>query len=135
MARTGGDIVEISYNHPTIGSGVLYPKSGEEFNYDIGGIRTDDEAQGVTGDGRTLNKKTRSRWMIEGPVGWDMNVEDELQKLTDMAGDPLEADWTTTHVNGDVRRATGSPVGDVVGNAGSATIALKVAGGGVLEKI
>ena len=69
MARVGGDITEISFNHPTIGSGVLYPKSGEEFNYDLGGIRTDDDAKGTTGDGQSIKKMTRNRWMIEGPIG------------------------------------------------------------------
>lgn len=135
MSRIGGDILEVSYNHPTIGSGVLYPKSGEESSYDLGGFRTDDDAQGTTGDGRTLRKITRNRWVFEVPIGWDMLLTDELDKLKKMAGDPIEAEWSISHLNGDVHRGTGAPVGDLVGNGGAATIPLKVSGGGEMQKV
>jgi hypothetical protein len=39
-----GDILEVTYNHPTLGSGVFYPKANEGNKFDPGGFRNNDDA-------------------------------------------------------------------------------------------
>ena len=36
MAVVGGDIVELTFNHPTLGSGIIFPKSAEDSTFDLG---------------------------------------------------------------------------------------------------
>lgn len=135
MAAVGGDIIEITYNHPTLGSGTYYPKSGESFTLDLGGVKGNDDANMVDGGGNTIRQLNRTRWSCEGPVAWDSNVALELDTVTALAGDPVEADWTISHINGTVWGGKGAPVGDVQGDTNAATFTLKISGGGKLKKI
>jgi len=131
----GGDIIEITYNHPTIGSGIIYPKASEESKYDLGGMRSEDDNKGVDGSGTMIDKMTRVRWSFETTIAWDMNVREELEALVALASDPVAANWTFTHINGTVYGAIGKPVGDMSGNGNNATFALKLSGGGILKQI
>jgi hypothetical protein len=131
----GGDIIEITYNHPTLGSGVIYPKASEDSTYDLGGFRSNDEASGIDGGGNMIDQINRVRWSFEVAVSWDMNIREDLDRLVELAGSPVQADWTFTHINGTVFGGTGKPVGDMQGNGNQATFALKVSGGGKLKKI
>lgn len=135
MAAVGGDITEITYNHPTLGTGTIFPKSGEDSTYDLGGLRGNDDANMVDGSGGSIRQLNRVRWSFEVTVAWDMNSRAELEKLTALAGDPVEAEWTITNINGTVYGGTGAPVGDMQGNGNAATFTLKVSGGGALKKI
>jgi len=135
MAAVGGDIVEITYNHPTLGSGTLFPKASEDSTYDLGGPRGNDDANMVTGNGQTIRQLNNVRWTFEVTLAWDMNSKEDLEKLTKMAGDPDEADWTFSHINGTIYSGKGSPVGDIKGNGNTSTTPLKVSGGGKLKKI
>ena len=56
MAYSGGDTLNITYNHPTIGSGTLFCKAAEDGTIDVGGIRTADDENNVTGDGQMLQQ-------------------------------------------------------------------------------
>lgn len=132
MAATGGDITEITYNHPTLGSGTLYPKAKEDSTLNHGGFRSEDDENGVDGSGRMIDKMSRGRWSVECVVGWDNNVAKELEAVVKMAKSSVEADWTFTHVSGQVYGATGKPVGNLNGAMAAATFQLKVAGGGEL---
>lgn len=131
----GGDIREVSYNHPTYGQGLFDPKSGEDSTYDLGGRRANDDTASVTAQGQPIYELTMVRWVFEVPIKWDMLNDNEIKVLSDMAGDLIDAEWTFTHVNGSVFRGTGRPVGDISGAGKASTIPLKVSGGGVLEKI
>lgn len=135
MAVVAGDWEEIRYSHPTLGTGVFFPKAAEDFTVDTGGFRGDDDANMIDGGGRNIKKLTRTKWSIEGPVSWDMNLSDELTKLSELAASPVDAEWTCTHINGTVWGGTGAPVGDQQGNSGAGTIALKINGGGILKKL
>lgn len=135
MPVVGGDITEIQFNHPTIGTGFLFPKASEDSMFDLGGFRTNDDSDNVDGSGRTIRKLNRTRWSFTVLVAWDMNVAKDLEKVMQMAGDPVEAVWTISHVNGSVYQGTGSPVGDYDGNGNAATFPLNVSGGGRLRKI
>lgn len=131
----GGDILEISYKHPTLGSGTLFPKSSEDMTVDPGGYMSADEAEGVTGDGQPINKLTRKRWFCETTVAWDTSVTDELDQLNNLASNPVDADWTFTHINGTIWGGKGRPVGDIQGSTKDAQAKIKISGGGKLAKI
>lgn len=135
MAVVGGDFTEITFNHPTLGSGIIYPKSGEDSTLDMGGFRGGDDANMVDGGGRTIRQLNRVRWSFETTVAWDMNVAQDLEKMVSLAGDPVEAEFTFTHINGSVYSGTGAPVGDLQGNGNAATFTLKLSGGGQMKKI
>src|SRR5687768_3512777 len=100
MASTGGDILEVSYSHPTLGSGTIYPKSAEDSTFDLGGFRSGDDANMVDGGGQSIRQLNRARWSFEVAAAWDNNQREELEKITALAGDPVEADWTISHISG-----------------------------------
>jgi len=130
-----GDITTLNYSHPTLGSGVLYAKAGEESTYSLGGIRTEDDVNSIDGGGQSIDVMKRERWFFEVPISWDMNDKEELEKLSQMAASPVPGDWTVSHINGIIYGGKGKPVGDVNGNGGAGTIAVKISGGGILKKI
>lgn len=132
---TGGDITEVTYNHPTIGSGVLYPKAGEDSTYDLGGFRSNDDDQAIDGGGNMIDQMNRKRWSFEVPIAVDMLVNLETEKLVQMASSPVKATWTFTNINGSVYAGTGKPVGDLKPNGNTSILNLKVAGGSILKKI
>ena len=131
----GGDITEITYNHPTLGTGVIFPKAAEDSTYDLGGLRSSDDDNMVDGGGNMIDQMNRRRWSFEVLVAWDMNGRQDLEKLTDLAASPVQSVWTFTHINGTVYGGTGKPVGDMQGNGNQATFTLKVGGGSLLKKI
>jgi hypothetical protein len=135
MPAVGGDILEITYNHPTVGTGIWFPKAAEDSTFDPGGIRTTDDANMVDGSGKAIYQKNRVRWSFEGTISWDANVANELEQLQSLAADPVEADYTITSINGTVWKGKGKPVGDIQGNGNAATIAVKLSGGGPMKKI
>lgn len=131
---TGGDIFEITYNHPIVGGGVLYPKSGEDNTFDLGGFNSADDAAMIDGGGNMIDQITRKRWKVGVTIANDMNTRLELQKIEAMAESPLQADWTITHANGTVYVGTGKPVGDKELNVNASTFSLTISGGGKLKK-
>lgn len=131
----GGDIIEITYNHPTLGSGVIFPKSSEDSNYDLGGFRSADDTNMIDGGGNMIDQMNRVRWSFEVVVAWDMNLREDLEKVVELASSPEQSEWTFTNLNGTVYGAKGKPVGDYQGNGNQSTFTLKVSGGGKLKKI
>ncbi len=131
----GGDIIEITFNHKTLGSGTVFPKAAEDSTFNLGGFRSNDDANMVDGGGNMIDQMNNTRWSLETTVAWDMNDEKTLEKLSELAESPVLADWTLSHVNGSVYGGKGKPVGDLSGNGNAATFPLKLAGGGKLKKI
>ena len=131
----GGDIIEITYNHPIVGSGTIYPKSTEDSTFNLGGFRSEDDMAKIAGDGSMIDTINRVRWSFEVPATWDQNSANELDKLIELAESPVEADWTISSINGTVWGGKGKPVGELPGNGNAATITLKLSGGGRLKKI
>ena len=132
---TGGDIIEITFNHDTVGSGTIYPKSTEDSTFNLGGFRSEDDMAKIAGDGSMIDTINRVRWSFEVPATWDQNSANELDKLIELAESPVEADWTISSINGTVWGGKGKPVGELPGNGNAATITLKLSGGGRLKKI
>lgn len=135
MAIQGGDVFEVTYNHPTLGSGTFFVKSGEDTTFDPGGFRTEDDMGAVAGNGEVIKKLNRMRWSFEGPVAWNMITTNEIEQLSQLASDPLDAQWTISHVNGTVWSGLGTVVGDINGSGQDATIPMKISGGQRMTKI
>jgi hypothetical protein len=123
----GGDIIEVTYNHPTIGSGTLFPKSGEDSTYDPGGVRTTDDANMIDGGGNPIWQKNRKMGFFEVTCANDQNERQDVENMALLAADPVAAEWTFSIINGTVYKGTGKPVGDIQGNVNQATFTLKVA--------
>lgn len=134
MAFSGGDVQEITFNHPTIGAGAFFPKSGEEATIDMGGRRSNDDANSLTGRGDVIDIMNAVRWSFEVPIATDMADQDTQQVVSDLANSAEPATWTFTMLNGVVYRGTGKPVGDVQASS-NAQMTLKCSGGGKLAKI
>lgn len=135
MGAVGGDILNATFNHPTLGSGTVFPKAGEDSTLDLGGFRSNDDDAAVDGSGEMIDQINRKRPSAELTVAWDDNVRDDLLKVVKMAGSPIKAVWTITRVNGSVYKITGKPVGDLKGAMNTATFPLKIAGSGQAEQI
>lgn len=128
----GGDITEISCKHPTLGSFAFFPKAAEDFTLDPGGYTNSDDVNNVTGAGDIIRQKNRKVWSMEGILAWDMEVQQDVHKIQELADSSVESDWIFTHINGTVYGGKGAPVGDIQGNMNTAQITLKVNGGGKL---
>ena len=135
MGAVGGDILEASFSHPTIGSGTFFPKANEDSTIDLGGFRKDDDASNIDGGGAHIVKMNRNTWMAEMTLANDVNTRNDIDKLDKLTESPVSATWTITHVSGAVYKGLGTIVGDVQGNLNSATVKIKIAGGGKLSKI
>jgi hypothetical protein len=135
MSFVGGDIIEVTCNHPTLGDKVFSPKAGEDVTFDLGGFRTEDDDNQIAGNAQPIYKLNRRRWMVEMPVANDMNNNLEYEFLVSLTESPLDSDWTFEHRNGTVYAASGRPVGDIQLNTNASQVQLKLSGGGTLSKI
>ena len=61
MATTGGDILEVTYSHPTLGQGAFFPKANEGNTFDPGGFRNNDDVNQIDGAGELIVQKNRVR--------------------------------------------------------------------------
>ena len=132
---TGGDLIEATYNHPTLGDGVFYFKGSEDGTFNLGGFSSNDDNGMVDGAGNMIDVINQKLWSVEGVISWDMTGQKELEKLQKLSGNPQLSDWTFSHRNGAVWVGKGKPVGDLAGNSGQATMSFKIAGGGRLSEI
>jgi hypothetical protein len=135
MSVIGGDITDLTFNHPTLGTGTLLCKSDEDSELDLGGYRSSDEEKGIDTGGNMIDTMTLSRWSATFSIAGDLITREELEKLTALTKDPVPAVWTISHISGAVYRGSGKPVGDIKQGMKAATIALKIAGGGSLKKV
>lgn len=135
MGYTGGDVLEITYNHPSIGSGVIFCKSNEDSNLDLGGFMSNDDANSIASNGRIIDQINRKRGSFESTIAYDMTDNDELDKLKQLQASPILADWTISSITGEIWGGKGKPVGDLVGNLNTALISLKIAFEGEVKKL
>lgn len=123
---TGGDVLEAAYNHPTLGSGILYPKANEANTFDVGGIRTEDDTDSSDSSGEPIWKMSRKLGFFEIVIANDTVDRMEYDAIDKMSGDVAAAEWTVTLINGSVFGGTGKPVGDLSNDTQAATFTLKV---------
>jgi hypothetical protein len=131
----GGDLIEITVNHPVLGTRRFFPKSAEDSTLDPGGFRDTDDANMITGSGEAIRQKNRVRWSLEATIAYDANERDDAAFIADLSASPIEGDWTVSVINGVVYGGKGLPVGDIQPNLNAATMTLKVSGSGVMKKI
>lgn len=127
MAVIGGDFTEIRWSHPTLGDGVVYPKSNEGSTLDLGGFRANDDENQITTAGDLILQMNRVRGFLEVVVANDSNVNKDLLKIKDLAGNAVSAVWTISHKSGITWRGSGHPVGSVQADMNAATFTLKIA--------
>ena len=94
MPATGGDITEITVNHPTLGSHQFFPKANEGNTFDPGGLRSNDDANQISGAGTMITQLNRVRGFFEALVENDMETREDLVFATDLAGSTVDAEWT-----------------------------------------
>lgn len=135
MNYIGGDITEVVCSHPTYGDFRFAPKANESFKLNPGGIRNNDDSNSVTGDGSMIVQKNRILWSLEGPVAVDLMSATEIENIPKLMESPEPGTWTITHISGAIYKGSGFPVGDFEVDTNSVNTTLKVAGGGILEKI
>ena len=132
---TGGDLLEVTCNHPTLGNFNFATKSNESYTIDPGGFRSNDDANMITGNGTFIDQVNRVRWSFEGPLMADFNSSNEIDNLPALAESSELATWTFTHITGVVWRGRGKHVGDINVDTNTAQITAKLSGGGKLEKL
>mgnify|MGYP001548627412 CR=1 FL=1 len=132
---SGGDLVEITCNHPTLGNFNFATKSNESYTLDPGGNRSNDDANGIAGDGTFIDQVNKVRWGFEGPLMADFTSNNEMENIPKLAESSELATWTFTHISGVIWRGKGKPVGDFQIDTNTAQITAKLAGGGKLEKL
>lgn len=135
MSVVAGYIQEITFNHPTVGSGVLYTIQDSDATIDTGGVRSADEMGGVDTGGRMIDQKTLNRWMVSCEISNSLTATQEMEKMALIAASSQEAEWTFSHISGVIYRGKGQIVGDIAPNLTTAKMAVKFSGGGTLARI
>lgn len=126
---SGGDIIEITYNHPTLGTGVFLPKAGEDNSYFPGGVTTGSDANMITASGDPIWQQNRSRGYFVATVANEQNTKQDLEKIIELSASPVPADWTFSVINGVTYGGKGKPVDVPEGNINQSTFSLRVEGG------
>lgn len=137
MSYIAGQLTQITFNHPTLGTGTFAPKSSDDSTINLGGIRSDSGVTDIAGDGQAIRKMNLHRWMVDTTIAFDSTAKSKsgLALLSALAADPAEANWKFTHVSGSVYSGSGFPVDVVDGNLGAATIKIKFEGSNTLQEI
>lgn len=131
----GGDTLEITCNHPTLGSLKFATKSNESYTLDPGGYRSNDDANSLTGGGTFVDQVNRVRWLFEGVFMTDFSSNNELDVLPELAASAELGTWTISHISGVVWTGKGKPVGDLQADTNTAQMTVKLSGGGKLVKL
>lgn len=113
----------------------FYPKANETFNFDPGGIRTNDDVNQVTSSGQIMLQKNRQRWKVDGPIAVDTISGAEFDALNLMQASPSLGTWQFAMKSGAIYKGVGCPVGDISLDSNAGTLGLTVSGNGVLERI
>lgn len=125
-----GDITELTYNHPTVGSGVFFAVANQGNPFDLGGIRTADDDGMIASNGEPIFQMNRVRGSFEIML---TNSSDTIEKLNALAASPDPAVWTVSLINGRVYKGSGKPVGDLKVESNTGNITTKFAGGAFVK--
>ena len=133
---TGGDLKEITFNHPELGVFSFSTKSDESYEVDPGGFRSADDANMITGGGDNIRKINRVKWCVEGPLVFNFNgASQEMVNLPLIAENPIDGTWTFEHISGAIWKGNGSVVGDIKPDTNNSQATIKMSGGGRLERV
>jgi hypothetical protein len=125
---TGGDLKEVRFNNPDVGSGKFSSKSGETHTLMLDYYRTDDDDTNIDSSGNLLNLKSLKPGAYEFTIVNDERNPNrqELETLVALSGSFTDTTWSFTSVNGIAYTATGNVVGDISLDRSKATISGKV---------
>ncbi len=135
MAFLGGDVLELVGQNPDAGSFRFSPKANESFTLNKGGLRTNDDNNGVTGNGQGIYQMNRFRWSIDGPVAVDFLSGNGFDDLDVLAASQKDTTWTITLISGQIYKGVGRVVGELNVDTNTAQLTIKVQGGGQLEPL
>lgn len=130
-----GDIIEITYNNPTIGSGTLEPKSNEGNTFDIGGVRYVDDANNITGSGKLILPANRVVGYVEAVVEDDAGQREDLLAMTNLVETSELTDFTVSLISGVTYAAKGVVVGDLQKDFNTGLFTVKIIAQGKWQKI
>jgi hypothetical protein len=135
MAVTGGSLLKMQIQHPTVGTAVLYGVQGEDNTYMLGGKQNEDNGI-VDGAGRLLISKSLKPGYVQGTFSNDMSAAlPEFEFMQRIANSTEEAKITITNINGTDYGGKGTVVGEVTLNGKAATFSLKMVSGLGFEKL
>ncbi len=132
MSFIGGDVKEVVAQNPVLGSYRFSPKANESFTLNKGGLRTNDDTSGVTGNGQGIRQINRMRWSLDGTCAVDFLSGNGFDDLDKLASSPKDTTWTIALISGQIYKAVGWPVGEMPVDTNTATVTLKVQGPGQL---
>lgn len=135
MAYISGDLTEIFVSHPEFGEHRFAPKANESFTIIRGGIVSNDDESGITGNGQMIDQMNMTRWSVEGSIAVNIVDDKDTDMINKLSGSPVLGSWTFTHISGAVFQGKGKPVGAHEVDSNTALTTLKVAGSGKLSKI
>ena len=128
-----GDTIEITIQHPTLGSFQFLPKAGESGTLNPGGLMTEDDNKSITSSGIIIKKMTRTAWEYE--ITCASNGGEAVLAAKKISGDVNDSVIKISMLSGVIFSGRGSIVGDVNENTQDGTFTLKVQGSGSLSKI
>lgn len=127
MAFSGGDLEQLTCNHPVLGQFTFDPYGGEDSTYTLGGNVSDDDDSKASASGAMIDSMMTKRdsfsCVISGSPG-----DKVYENLVSLRSHPKLGVWTATNINGTVYRITGKPVGDIAASGKDSKIEIKLAG-------
>ena len=89
---TGGDLIEATCNHPTLGNSTFFFKAAEDGAFDLGGYFSADDANMVDGGGNMIDQINGTVWGGKGkPVGdYETNTNKATLAITIAGGGKLK---------------------------------------------
>lgn len=129
MAKIGGDLLEISVQHPTAGSKIIYGVAGETTTIKLGGVENEDNGA-VDGGQNLIVSKRLVPGHIQGPFANDnRSALAEFEFIQNVAASPEEAVFTFRYIDNEVYSGSGTPVGEITLDAKAATFTMKIVSG------
>lgn len=129
-----GDITEVRFSHPDLGSGAFFPKANEGNTYDPGGFRNEDDTNGLAGNGDLIVKKSRTIGFFEITVEDDNVGRKDAQIAAALAKSSKNATYTFSCINGSVWSCSGVVVGDIQPDVSTGLFKLKVNTGNMKQQ-
>jgi len=129
MAIVGGDIEELAFNDPVLGTGFFQPMKDQDNIFIPGGYENADDGM-VTGNGTLVITKNRNVGSITILLANDTTAatsDVDIAKALQVSAN--EQTWTVAHSNGTVWRGKGVIVGALEANTNKSTFQIKINSG------
>lgn len=127
-----GDTLELTVQHPTVGSLALAVKAEEDVNVDKGGYSS---TTVMNGNGTGHQQKTAKPWRITGLMLESEPGDGVLEFVQAVQDAPEAAVFTWQHINGTIYKGSGNFEGDLQMNANTGYIPCEISGPGRLKEL